>query len=346
MRLSDAFTTQAAACERLGSPMYAVLLSAVADDVERGGASTRVLAGHEDDPGPSALALRLAGSVHRLVLERRAAELATYYPSVGGSWEPDRGTTAFLRALDAHADDVRAGLERVPQTNEVGRSTALLGGLLHLGQAGRLPVRLREIGSSAGLNLRVDHYACTDAGGRRYGPDDARLVIEGGWAGRPLDGPALRLADRLGCDVSPVDPTTTDGRLTLTSYVWPDQRARLERLRAALEVAARVPAEVRRLAARDFLESLELVPGTTTVLWHSVMWQYLHRAEQDAVTARIQKLGADATERQPFAHLALEPRRRRADAEHEFLVTLRLWPGGDRRVLGASVGHGVPTTWE
>ena len=82
----ELFRTQARACAELGSPMYAELLERAADDLAAGGVTAEVIAGHEDDSGPSALALRLVGSVHRLVLERRAGELAAYYPSVGGTW--------------------------------------------------------------------------------------------------------------------------------------------------------------------------------------------------------------------------------------------------------------------
>jgi len=77
-----------------------------------------------------------------------------------------------------------------------------------------------------------------------------------------------------------------------------------------------------------------------------VMWQYLGASEQDAVTERIGRLGAGATPAAPFAHLFLEPTRRTAHDEHEFLVVMETWPTGTRRVLGTSVGHGVPTTWE
>jgi hypothetical protein len=76
------------------------------------------------------------------------------------------------------------------------------------------------------------------------------------------------------------------------------------------------------------------------------MWQYLSTADQEAVTARIEELGAAASARSPFAHLAAEPARRTPEAEHEFLVVLRLWPGGERQVIGTTVGHGIPTTWE
>ncbi len=80
-----------------------------------------MLAGHEDAPGPSALALRLAGSVHRLVLERRAGALATYYPSVGGTWEPE-GCWAAFRALLADEPDAVARVARPAAADQRGRA--------------------------------------------------------------------------------------------------------------------------------------------------------------------------------------------------------------------------------
>ena len=61
--------------------MYGALLTQLADDCAGGGATREVLRGHEDDPGPSALALRLLGSVHRLVL-------------AGGAWTSPASTPA------------------------------------------------------------------------------------------------------------------------------------------------------------------------------------------------------------------------------------------------------------
>ena len=346
--LRSAVEGQADACADLGSPMYASLLRRIGTALGTTPPLDRVLAGHEADPGPSALALRLLGTVHRLVLERRAGDLALYYPSVGGSWDLDAAWPALLHLLDTHADTVRAGLERPPQTNEVGRSAALVGALLRL-EASTLPVRLVELGASAGLNLRADHYRCTGVGGA-WGPADSPVQLVGAWQGRPtpVERP-LRIADRFGCDPLPVDPTTTEGRILLTAYVWPDQQARLDRLRGALDVARTVPAEVRAERAEDLVGGLELVPGTCTVLWHSVMWQYLATAEQVAVTRQVEHLAAAADADAPFVHLSLEPVRRTPQAAHEFLVRAEQWPpapGGPSGVLGASVGHGVPVTWE
>lgn len=341
----DAFRHQAAACADLGSPMYAALLDRCADDIEAGGVVADVLAGHEDDPGPSALGLRLLGSVHRLVLERRAGELATFYPSVGGTWEPDGGWAAFRRLLDDRPGDVRAWLDRPPQTNEVGRAGALMGGLLQLRH--RLPVRLFEIGSSAGLNLLADRFGYVDASGRTFGDPASAVLLDGAWHGRPLaPWPDLEVVERLGSDVMPVDVRTTEGRLTLTAYVWPDQRERLERLRGALALAQQGAVEVRRSSARDFVGQIGLRPGAVTVLWHSVMWQYLDEDEQADVSRAIEALGAEATDDAPFAHLLLEPLRRTPDSERAYLVVLSEWPAGERRILGTSRGHGVPTDWD
>lgn len=344
-RCRAALDTQALACRRLGSPMYGDLLDRLVADVAERGVTREVLAGHRDDPGPSGLGLRLLGSVHRLVLERRAGRLATFYPSVGGTWDPDAGWTAFQALLAEHPEAVREWLDRPPQTNEVGRASALYGGLLQLPWP--LPVRLLEIGSSAGLNLRADRFTYLDDTGAAYGARDDRLVLDGAWRGRSLAGlPEPRVVERVGSDVSPVDVGTVEGRLALSAYVWPDQTARFERLRAALDLARYVPAEVRAADAVAFVSRIRPAAGAVTVLWHSVMWQYVPDRDQAEVTALLEALGGQATEEAPVAHLFLEPSRREAGAEHEFLVVLTTWPGGERRILGHAAPHGVPVTWE
>jgi hypothetical protein len=335
---------QATTCRDMASPFYGRLLDHVADDLLAGGPSADVLAGHEDDPGPSALALRLMGAVHRLVLDRRAPELATFYPSVGGTADARGSWAAFREVLVKQCAEIRPLLDSPPQTNEVGRAACLIGGLLHVTARWPGPLRLCEIGASAGLNLRADQFRLEPDG---VGPAGSPVVLVDAWQGRrpPVDRP-LQVVERRGCDVAPVDPCTTDGRLRLTSYVWPDQHARLERLRGALDLAARVPATVVRASARDFLRDLQLAPGTTTVVWHSITWQYLDLAERADVEARLRDLGEQAGPDARLAHLAMEPRRRTPGSDREVLVVLRIWPGGEERVLGTASAHGVPTTWE
>jgi hypothetical protein len=327
--------------------MYAELLGALADDLEHGGATAEVVRGHEDDPGPSGLALRVAGSVHRLVLAGAAPELAAYYPTVGGTWSSD-GVPAVTDFLGRRGDEVRPLLDRAPQTNEVGRSAALVGGLLRVVARWGLPVRLFEIGSSAGLNLQADRFRFTDDEGRGWGDPGSPVTLEGAWTGVPLPVEETpRIVQRGGCDVHPVDVTTEDGRLTLTSYVWPDQTARHERLAGAIELARRDPVAVEAADAASYAAGLRLEPGTATVLWHSVMWQYVPDDQKRRVTARLAELGASGTGTMPLVHLYAEPARRTPGAEHRGWVCAETWPGDGERVFwGDMAAHGPPVVWE
>jgi hypothetical protein len=337
---------QAVACRELGSPLYGSLLDKVADDVHLGGPTAEVLAGQEN-VRRSALALRLMGAVHRLVLERRAPALAMFYPSVGGTADPDGAWPAFRDVVVEHREELARLLDRPPQTNEVGRAASLIGGLLHVVDRWPGPLRLFEIGASAGLNLRADRFRVELADGSGIGPYDSPVVLADPWLGhRPPGAGLLHIVERRGCDTDPVDPTTQEGRLRLTSFVWPDQPARLERLRGALQIAAQVPAPVVRRAAGDFVADLRLAPGSTTVLWHSIMWQYLDDQERSDIVTRLGSLGETADADARLAHLSLEPRRRTPASDHEVLVVLRTWPGGEERVLGAALAHGIPTTWD
>lgn len=344
----DLFRQQARACEHLGSAMYAELLVALADDLEDGGPTARVLRGHEDDPGPSGLALRLVGSLHRLVLAGQAPELAGHYPTTGGGWGPE-GTTAVLDFLRRRGDDVRPLLDRAPQTNEVGRAAALLGGLLLLTSTWRRPVRLFEIGASGGLNLQADRFCYTDDGaGPGWGDPASPVRLASAWRGSPLPVETLlEVVERGGSDVHPVDVTTEDGRLTLTSYVWPDMTERHARLAGAIALARTRPVRVEQADAASYADALRLEPGTLTVFWHSVMWQYVPRNQQERVTARLAALGAATTDASPLVHLFAEPTRRTPGDDHRFWVCAETWPGGgERAYLGQMAAHGLPVTWE
>ena len=335
---------QGDACGRLGSPLYAGLLEHVARDLLAGGPAADVLAGHLLDRGPSALALRMLGGVHALVLSGQAGELAEFYPSAGGHRDPgpgaDRAWPALRSVLSGQREQVRAWLAGPPQTNEVGRGAALIGGLRYLAARAALPVRLVEIGASAGLNLRADRF-CVAGDSGSYGDPASPVVLRGGWQGESPPAAHVEVISRTGGDTHPIDPVTADGALTLTAYVWPDQRDRLDRLRGALELAASLPADLRQELASATLARMSLAEGSWTVLWHSVMRQYLDPDQRSALASRVSELGAAATRDSRFAYLSLEPRRGTG-----FLVTLTAFPGdGEEQILGTAQPHGVPVTW-
>lgn len=336
---------QALACEKLGSRMYADLMSRAADDPAPA-AAVLVERTDRDDPFQAGTILRLFGAVHRLVLSGRLRDLAAHYPSVGGRYQGERTWTALRSVLTSHRDVIAPMLTAPPQTNEVGRSAALIGGLLHVAARTRLPVRLLEIGASAGLNLRPDLYRYEYGRGRAYGPDATPTVIRNAWspggALPPLDAP-LRIVERAGCDPAPVDATTDAGRLALMSFIWPDQTERFARTRGACTLAAGTPAEVVVSGASEFLSGLAPCPGVATVVWHSVMRQYMPVDEWERVEAALAHAGAQATPEAPVAHLSLEPRTR--DSRPDFPLTLRLWPGEQAEILGITHAHGTPVTW-
>src|SRR5262249_27361920 len=126
-------------------------------------------------------------------------------------------------------------MTRPPQTNEVGRSAALAPGFCWVAQRTRHSLALLELGSSAGLNSRWDQYRY-EHNGVGFGPVDSPLQFSGYWTGVPPFDVKVEVVSRQGCDRDPVDASSDDGQLTLLSYVWPDQAARLDRLRAALDV--------------------------------------------------------------------------------------------------------------
>jgi hypothetical protein len=337
---------QAEACAVLGSRFYAEILERLADDADDGGVTARVLAGHEDEPIDAVVPIRLLGGVHRRVLAGLEPTLAVHYPSTGGDGNASAVVPPLLRVLESNLDELRTGLAQPPQTNEVGRAASLVGALWHLQSIRRLPVRLLEIGASAGLNLLADRFRFEGRGGGT-GPPGSPVVFEDAWHGAvPRVGPQLELVERCGCDPAPVDTSTEDGALTLMAYVWPDQTDRLARLRGALVLAGEAPAPVVREDAADFLFGLAPTPGAWTVVWHSVMWQYLDEREQAAVRTHLERAGRDATSDAPVAHVSLEPRGLDAETGLAFHVAVRTWPpGGPEQTIGFAPAHGVPVEW-
>jgi hypothetical protein len=339
------FRTQEKWCRAMGSPIYAGLLAAAADDCAAGGPTWDVIEGREDMSEGDVLAIRFAGSVHRLVLEGRAPGLARFYPSAGGA-EPGDAWPAFRDVLAAHTDELRGMLARPVQTNEVARSGSLLGGFAQVARETGLPLRLLEVGTSAGLNLRFDRFSY-ESEGFAWGDPASGVRLRNVFEGRaPAIAERIAVADRMGCDAAPIDPTSDEGKLTLRTWLWPDQVERRTRLDAALEIAARVPAKVVRADACDFTER-ELVParGVATVVFHSVVAGYLGAEKLRRFAGLIAAAGARASADAPIAHVCLEPRWSES-GEWQYCVFLRLWPGdGEQRVLALTSPHGPPVRW-
>jgi hypothetical protein len=340
--IAERMRSHAAALERGGrSPLSIALMRDAADDLDAGGIVACLFAGLPA-PSGSVPGLRLLAALHWLALSGLAPELATYYPTAGGTLPPDGAWPAAERALQANFATVRERVPRTVQTNEVGRSAVLYGGLLRLSEQFGLPLRLLEIGASGGLNLLADRYAYR-VGGRMLGDPASPLCFDEPWEGAPVADPSaaaarLRILEREGCDLAPLDLGSPADRLTLRSYLWPDEADRQARAGAALAVAEREPPVVRAQAAEAWLPGALArgAHGNATVVWQSVVWQYVEPQARAAIEAAI------AAAPRPLAWLRMEPG---DDPETGFVTTATTWPGGAVVDLARSRDHGPPVRW-
>jgi hypothetical protein len=344
--LPTRFRAQAEQCGLHGSPLTAALLFGAADDFEAGGPVRDLLLPLAEEPSGSVPSLRFAGALHRAVLEGRAPALAAHYPSAGGTAGPDGAWPVARELIEAAPGMLARDIHRPVQTNEVGRAAALYGGLLHVAARWQLPIRLLEIGASAGLNLLVDRFAYDLGDGVVLGDPRSPVRLQKPWRGNHPPHGGLDIAVRAGCDPAPLDPTSEADQLTLLSYVWPDQLDRIERLRGALRVASEQSVTVESSPASAFLRQQLAAPiaGTATVVWHSVVRQYLAPEERAEVDALVASAGERATTDAPLVRLSLEPEKK-AQSTFRFLVELTAWPGGESRLLAECLGHGPPVSW-
>jgi hypothetical protein len=290
---------------KLGSPMYEELLRRMAEDVRAGGPCLAALEPHM--PRSRMLApLLLLAAIHRMVLEGQLPEAALFYPTVGGQTDEDALWPHLLKAVP------RAVLPVCVQTNEVERSRALLPGFLEVVRQTGLPLRLLEIGASAGLNLRWDRFPF-------------------------LDVPAtVRVAERRGCDLNPIDPALDESRAAMLCFVWPDQLGRLQKLAQVIEIARSVPAPVDRCDAVDWLRIHLEEPqsGLATTVFHSILMPYLTEENRENLRRLIEDAGGRATADAPLAWLSMEPGAGQAE------VHLTMWPRGERRLVAQAGFHG------
>ncbi|MGI9666160.1 MAG: DUF2332 domain-containing protein [Acidimicrobiia bacterium] len=343
-QIIEAFRLQAGWCAQMNSPLYADLLELSTDNIAQGGPVDEVVGGYEGDPVEAALALRFLGGVHRLVLMGLAPELAAHYPSVGGTPDSSRIDEDFLETVALHRGYLTDALAIAPQTNAVGRSALLLPGLFEALDGDNREVRLLEIGSSGGLNLLLDKFRY-QLGEWEWGDPDSPVRIEAELEGKPPHQPALRVIDRRGCDVHPLDATSEEHQLRLQSFVWPDHERRFARTRGAIEIAQTMQPIVDEEDCGIWLgQQLETRTsrGVLTVVQHSVMWQYLPEQTKKASLDALSEAGARATKARPLAHVAFEPV---SGVGSGFTVTVTRWPGGEARTVASGQAHGEWVRW-
>lgn len=223
--------------------MYALLFGVVAGWLEEGDPIGDWLVTASNGRIPFDVTLLLAAGIHRDILagEPAAHSLAQFYPTAGGSLapQPDALAQALRQAIGTRQKELAAFIQQaIVQTNETGRGLVWLWPLLHLPWDA---VHLVDLGASAGLNLAADRrsYQLLAADGRRQHqlgqgqPIQFQTICQGDDPGVG-NGRLPGILSRTGCDLAPFPLESAEDELTLASFIWGDQPARLERLREGI----------------------------------------------------------------------------------------------------------------
>lgn len=338
----DAFRAQIKAANALGSPFVARISRLAAERLNHDTEVGRALLDWAGDASINndLVPARLAGCLHALVLSGRDDALKALYPP--HETDDDTLWEAIINAFEQHSDFILQRLQSAPQTNEIRRCNALLPGFLTIADLFGKPLDLLEVGASAGLNLQWDRYHY-DLGGFEWGDPASPVHLKPDWQGPPPPDAEITIASRLGCDLNPLDVTSAEDRLRLKSYVWADQPDRMQRLDAALMLAAGNPPPVERADALEWLprELVKPPTGAVRVVYHSIAWQYLPAALRASGEATIAEAGKRATKDQPLARLQMEA----DDNPDGATISLQIWPTGEIRELGRVDFHGRWVKW-
>jgi hypothetical protein len=230
------------------------------------------------------------------------------------------------------------------QTNEVQRCWVLVPCFLELvRRSGVEDVELVELGPSAGLSLMWNRYRYVYRAGE-WGAVGAPLELRGE-EHAPVPAAPLHLTPnvrrRVGIDLAPVDVTTEDGALLLRSFVWADQRHRLETLDRAIQTLRVDPPELIR---GDLVAELPRVlaarsPDALTIVWQTAVLGYVSPEERERVYSILDEAAAQG----PLAWISAgESPRERLD---EWALRIRLWPDDEPQLVAYADYHGSWIEW-
>jgi hypothetical protein len=224
------------------SPVYERLARSIAGDRE-------VLGFIHDAAAPNARRGRVPvlffAATHDVVLSEPDSEIACIYR---GERDVDP-LPSFRRLLVEHREAIITRMRsRSVQTNEVGRSAALVPAIAKFMGVDARPIALVEIGPSAGLNLFFDQYSIKYSHDGNLvaiaGPADSTVQLRSELRGSlfpPIPDSSPVIATRTGIDAAPIDVTDAEQCRWLRACLWPGVPERAERLAAALELVGRTP---------------------------------------------------------------------------------------------------------
>ncbi|NND74276.1 MAG: DUF2332 domain-containing protein [Ilumatobacter sp.] len=329
------------------APLYAALTAGIADDP-----SLYRLLAHA--PPQQQLPVLLLACTHALLLEQPDHELAQWYPNLTSHprspWDEALLPT-FEQFVTAHTGALADMLAtRTTQTNEVGRCLLLVPALGVLAdECG--PLAHLDVGTSGGLNLLCDRYCY------RYTSDDGGAAERIVGAASPvrleattrgtltIPGRLPAIAARLGVDADPIDVTDDGAARWLEACIWPDQRDRFLRLRAAIGIARSDPPEI---VAGDAVSAL--APAIQRIRHHghpvvtnSWVLNYLSPKQRTAYVAELDRLGSNADLSWVFVESPTMtpelPWPSGPGDEFRTVVAVARWRGGQRTVEQLATCH-------
>ena len=349
-KMLAAFDAQQNACDLLGSPLTRDMVRFFRDDFASDGIIADLVRGWQGDALSDNVPLRLAGFAHFQALDG-APQLTPFFESCGGQYaaaQSEALRASLRQVFFAKAEMARPFLRRVPQTNETGRAGMLLLGFSEISKKLRLPLRLCEMGASAGLNLFFDkfHYRiATDDGLVEWGDAASPLILTPSWHGPPPPlNPTIEVAARLGCDLRPVDLTDATQNKILQSWVWGDMPERRARLMAAIDIALTAPPQIDRADAAGWVAAqiMNRPRGQATVLYHSIVWPYLSVAQRFAIESAFAQAAETVTPDAPLVWLKMDGRDMGTIAQLSYTVwTGENGPSGEHVVVGSCHPHGL-----
>jgi hypothetical protein len=330
---------QARLCREGGSPTWEAVVTALIDSLDDDGhAASRLLRRDGRPAEGSALYLRLLGAAHRRALSDPSCPLRQFLPTTGGALDPDRAVGAFFAMVEENETVIAEGMAAPVQTNDVGRAAALSAAMQVIGG----PLRLLEIGTSAGLNLSMDRYRVVVDENCAWGPPASPVVLTGHFeSGRP----PVRdwsVTTRSGCDLHPLDPTAPSDRLTLQSFVWPEHVDRMRLLAAAAAMAG--PMDIAAQSGGRWLRTqLRALPsGVTTVVFHSIVVPYLGADERQEIVDAVSDAGSRADADHRLAWVTFEPSAGYAGIS----LSCRRFPGDTWLRLATATPHARRIRWD
>jgi len=332
--------------EKAGAPVTARIIRSVAALAASDSVTGRRVAGWANLTVEDAMQLRVAGGLHYLHLTGEEDRLAPIY---AGLVTDQSAIDGVVREVVERFDHLLlAWLDHPPQTNEAGRSAAVMAALLWL--SGKLGPKfeLNEIGASAGVNTMMGRYRY-DLGGVKVGPSLSRMMIAPEWRGSAPPDNRVEIVEAKGCDLLPRDLTDPDQAMKLRAYIWPEMIARMARLDTAIEIAQRAPPELVQMNAGGFVDELlkqEQEAGVTRVLFHTIVWQYIPEPTREAITSAMEGAGARTSADRPLAWIKLETNQQ--TFRHE--LSVRYWNGSVESgsgwaLLATAHPHGEWVEW-